>query len=253
MPELDEVAFGARRRVLVKPEPNKYLSIGITELDNALGGGLLRGGLTEFCGQGASTLACNALDAVASSNNVTLLVVGGGSGIGRSNCAKHRLAVPNIWHVVECLSAIRRDGLAMQTIGGPLADVVLIDGLTRMLDACLGTGGPFSRAKVRAETCHIATSLRELVVDTNCSVLIVSSSPIGGIRRMWEQVLDTRVDTSQICSERGCQHEYIRESDDADVYRRVCYHISARVTRKHGVSNVCLLNLTTCSKRWVKN
>ncbi len=240
------VALGARRRILGIPEANKYISTGIVGLDTALGGGLLRGGLTEFCGLGVSILACCALE-TAASLSTTQVVVGGGSGIHLMHGSKSRLVIPNVWDVTECVNAIRRDELALRTLGRPQTEIVLIDGVTRQLDASLGTGGPYSRARVRAETSHIATGLRELALDTNCAVLVVSPSPATGIRRMWEQVLDARVDVSVICVEKGNQDEYNRESNS--VSRKKYGHVSARVTRKDGVSKDVLLNLAASFNR----
>lgn len=116
-----------------------------------------------------------------------------------------------------------------------------------LLNASLGIGGSHSRARIRAETCHIATALRELVVDTNCAVLLVAASATAGIRRIWEQVLDARLHALPVCLEKGCQQEYIRQGDG--VYRRTCDHVIAQVNRKNGVSHVLVLNLAASYNR----
>eukprot|EP00171_Calliarthron_tuberculosum_P008273 IDg8273t1 len=235
-------AVGARRQL--DPPEKAWVRTGIDELDNALGGGLLRGGLTEICGRGSIPLSAYALRAAAPAARVHL-VVGGGSGRLRT-CGARRLFVDGPYKLLECLDALRADSLALRALGAhaTLPVLIVVDGVTRSLGLTFGMGAPV-RAQARSRVDRVATALRMLATDSRAAVVIITPPKKALLGRAWPHVVNARVILHPICVSLGCYRDYTDDidADTGGFAQRVCTHVGAYVTRKDGPRSLVELDL----------
>lgn len=221
--------FSARRQL--ESRPTETICTSLPDLNEALGGGLLRGGITVFNGNSKCLTLVTRLVA---RHKCKLIIVGGGSGARVSQFQGKKLIVPTVWKLIDCLDAVRDDAVAMEAIGGVSSDVIIIDGISRLITPALCIRSE-ARTKVRGTVCKISAALRTLATDANLSVVIISAEEAcTSFDRMWEHVVDARVEFGWQSSTKEDEENDAIIEEESPVSRDDPNHYQALITRKNG-------------------
>lgn len=222
--------FGARRQLELRP--TETISTNLTALNEAFDGGLLRGGITVLNG---NSKCLNFTTRLFSRHKCTLIIVGGGSGARVSRFEGRKLIVPSVWKLIECLIALHDDMIALQAIGGVSSDVIIIDGISRLLTPALGIRSE-ARSKIRGTVCDISAALRSLATDANCLVVIIApEDACTSYDSMWEHVVDARVEFTLQSYNREFEETETQVEERLALPGRGSDRCEARITRKNGV------------------
>lgn len=221
--------FGARRQLDF--QPNETISTSFSVLNEALDGGLVRGGITVFNG---NSKCLTFVTQILAGQECTLIIVGGGSGARVSQFEGKKLLVPSVWKLVDCLDAVRDDAVAMQALGCFSSDVIIVDGISRLLAPALGIRSE-ARTKIRGTVCEISAALRSLATDSNCSVVIIApEDACSSFDRMWVHVADARVEF--ISAKVRDENDTAVEGED--VSQPAPDPSQVRISRKNGASTI---------------